>query len=122
MAFLASKIEEEPLLAQCKPFLASFQHCHHRYIVDNVDGKDLFCLELIEKTFFLGMRFLDDDDDDDDDDIYIMVKCMSVCLYVTFLLTFFFAPPPLFWGGGIIFDGEFFSSSKLCLKFVLNCF
>ena len=28
----------------------------------------------------------DDDDDDNDDDIYIMVKCLSVCLYVTFLL------------------------------------
>ena len=24
--------------------------------------------------------------DDVDDDIYIMVKCMSVCMYVTFLL------------------------------------
>ena len=30
----------------------------------------------------------DDDDDDDDDDIYIMMKCMYVCLYVTFLLIF----------------------------------
>ena len=26
------------------------------------------------------------DDDDDDDDIYIMMKCMCVCLFVTFLL------------------------------------
>ena len=25
----------------------------------------------------------DDDDDDDDDDIYIMMKCLSVCLSVT---------------------------------------
>jgi len=26
--FLASKIEEEPLLAQCKPFLVAFQQCN----------------------------------------------------------------------------------------------
>ena len=25
----------------------------------------------------------DDEDDDDDDDIYIMMKCLSVCLFVT---------------------------------------
>ena len=25
----------------------------------------------------------DDDDDDDDDDIYIMVKCLFVCMFVT---------------------------------------
>ena len=30
----------------------------------------------------------DDDDGDDDDDIYIMVKCLYVCLYVTKKLTF----------------------------------
>ena len=28
--FLASKIEEEPLLAQCKPFLVAFQQCNTR--------------------------------------------------------------------------------------------
>ena len=30
----------------------------------------------------------DGDNDDDDDDIYIMMKCLSVCMYVTFLLIF----------------------------------
>ena len=28
----------------------------------------------------------DDDDDDGDDDIYIMMKCLYVCMSVTFLL------------------------------------
>ena len=35
--------------------------------------------------FYLDRDLMDADaydDDDDDDDIYIMVKCMSVCLYV----------------------------------------
>ena len=30
-----------------------------------------------------------DDDDDDDDDIYIMMKCMSVCLYVCHVFAYF---------------------------------
>ena len=29
--FLAMKIEEEPLLAQCKPFLVAFQQCYTRW-------------------------------------------------------------------------------------------
>ena len=34
-----------------------------------------------EKGYFFGDDKDDDDDDDDaDDDIYIMVKCVSVCL------------------------------------------
>jgi len=28
VTFLASKIDNEPLLVQCKPFLTSFQQCH----------------------------------------------------------------------------------------------
>ena len=36
----------------------------------------------------------DDGDVDDDNDLYVMVKCMSVCLYVRFCL-FFSGPPHL---------------------------
>ena len=61
-------------------------------------------------TNLISLQPSDDDDVyegvtvDFADDIYIMVKCMSVCLYVTFLLTFFFfAPPPFFLGGGNYF-------------------
>ena len=34
IAFLASKIASEPLLHQCKPFLASFQQCHQRCLIE----------------------------------------------------------------------------------------
>ena len=39
----------------------------------------------------------DDDVGDDDDDIYIMVKCMSVCMSVTFLLISFSPISGHFW-------------------------
>ena len=38
-----------------------------------------------------------DGDDHDDDDIYIMVKCMSVCMSVTFLLISFSCISGHFW-------------------------
>ena len=48
-----------------------------------------------------------DDAGDDDDDIYIMMKCMSVCMSVTFLLILlgklFWQVGKLFWKVGKLF-------------------
>ena len=45
-----------------------------------------------------------DDGDDDDDDIYIMMKCMSVCLYVCHVFAYFVGKIILA-GGKIILAG-----------------
>ena len=66
---------------------------HHRYCVRTInDYESMIMVVIINLLLFFptvksyGFQDNDDDDDDNDDDMYIMVKCMSVCMFVTFLL------------------------------------
>ena len=74
-------------------------------------------LKLLKKKKNNSMHKVTSVGDDVDDDIYIMVKCMSVCMYVTFLLIL---PSPCQAGDiYIMMKCVYMCVSRFCLFYLL---